>query len=397
MAHVAGTNGKGSTTALVAAMLQAGGLRVGRFTSPHVLSVEERITVDGRPIDPRRSAASGSAARHRKVRPSSKPRRRRAPLRRACRRRLRGRLGGRPTPPTSSRLRSRSDQRRHDHEAILGRGLRSVCRESSGIVKRGVRLVAALARPDLVRLARQTCAQRRAALTLLPPDAGRVLSVDLASGTRIELRAPFPVQLVTRFLGAHQVRNVALAAHAVVEMQHRGVLARPPDVVAGAARAFLPGRFQVLPPWQDDPTVVLDVGHNPEALEATLDVASAMPDRGRTVVVLGLMRDKKLGAAAPRLARFADEVVLTSPRVVRAWDPRRGATPGGAVRAAHRRRRVRRHSTRLRSGAGTGPGATSWARPSWLAAYGAARKRFQARVRSGRCAAPADPRVPTIR
>ena len=332
MAHVAGTNGKGSTTALVAAMLQAGGLRVGRFTSPHVLSVEERITVDGQPIDPetlrqrirelRPAIEQSGASFFEAMTAIAALHFRDAGVQAAAYEvGLGGRLDATNVIPSSVSVLTSVG---HDHEAILGRGLRSVCREKLGIVKRGVRLVAALDRPDLVRLARETCARRRAALTLLPADAGRVLSVDLASGTRIELRAPIRLELVTRFLGAHQVRNVALAAHAVVEMHHRGVLDRPPDVVGGAARAFLPGRFQVLPPWKDDPTTVLDVGHNPEALLATLDVARTMRGRGRTVVVLGLMRDKKLGSAAPRLARFAHEVVLTAPRVERAWDPRVG-------------------------------------------------------------------------
>jgi dihydrofolate synthase/folylpolyglutamate synthase len=343
MAHVAGTNGKGSTTALIAAMLQAGRMRVGRFTSPHVLSVEERITVDGHPIDPetlrqrvrdlRPAIERSGASFFEAITAIAALHFRDAGVQAAV---YEVGLGGRldatnVIPSTVAVLTSVG----HDHEAILGRGLRAVCREKLGIVKRGVRLVAALDRADLVRLARDTCARRRAPLTLLPSDAGRVLDVDLAAGTRIELRTPFPVQLVTPFLGAHQVRNVALAAHAVAEMHSRGVLDRPPDVVEGAARAFLPGRFQVLPAWKDDPTVVLDVGHNPEALQATLDIAGAVLGGTRTVVVLGLLRDKKLGPAARQLARFADEVVLTAPRVERAWNPRAGLRllPRGRVYA----------------------------------------------------------------
>jgi folylpolyglutamate synthase/dihydropteroate synthase len=69
--------------------------------------------------------------------------------------------------------------------------------------------------------------------------------------------------------------------------------------------------------------VVLDVGHNPEALGATLDVAEKVLGGVRPTVVLGMLRDKKLGRAALRLARSARAIVLTAPRVERAWDPAR--------------------------------------------------------------------------
>lgn len=343
MAHIAGTNGKGSTTALAAAMLQAGGLRIGRFTSPHVLSVEERIAVSGRPIDPdtlrRRvrelrpyidrcgasffEAMTAIAAMHfRDARVEAAV--------------YEVGLGGRldatnVIPSTVSVLTSVG----HDHEAILGRGLLAVCREKLGIVKRGVPLFAALERVDLAREARNVCARRRAPCVLLPEDPGRVLDVDLLNGTEIELRVPFPARVVTRLLGAHQLRNVALAAQAVTEMERRGAIGRAPDVVAGAARAHLPGRFQVMPPWPGDPTIVLDVGHNPEALHATLDILAAVLRGERMAVVLGLLRDKKLSGAAGRLATMADEIVLTAPQVARSWDPRAGRRlfPAGAGRA----------------------------------------------------------------
>ena len=128
----------------------------------------------------------------------------------------------------------------HDHEAILGRGLRAVCREKLGIAKPGVPFFAGLERPDLIRLARDHCARRRAPLTFLPANPGRVLRLDLETGTHLELEVPAPMRVVTRFLGAHQLRNVALAALAVTELSRRGAIARPADIAAGAAHAFLP-------------------------------------------------------------------------------------------------------------------------------------------------------------
>jgi len=192
-------------------------------------------------------------------------------------------------------------------------------------VRRGVPLFAGLDRPDLVALARAHCAARRAPCTIVPADAGRTLGSDLESGTRCELRMPVPMRLVTRMLGAHQARNAALAACGVLSLHRTGAIAREPQIAAGAARAFLPGRFQVLPAGAGEPMCVLDVGHNPEALAATLDTFDAVLPEARPAVVLGLLSDKRLGDAALRLARRARTIVVTAPQVERAWDPRAAA------------------------------------------------------------------------
>jgi dihydrofolate synthase/folylpolyglutamate synthase len=328
--HIAGTNGKGSTTALAAAMLQAGGLRVGRFTSPHVLRVEERICVDGMPIDRdtlrrrirdlwpliERTGASFFeamtvlAALHFRAEKCDVA---------VYEVGLGGRLDSTNVLPASVSVLTSVG---NDHEAILGRGLQNVCREKLGIAKRGVAFFAALERRDLVRLAVVTCARRRAPLTLLPQDCGRVLSMGLESGMQFELRFPVPARMTSRLYGAHQVRNTALAAAAVRELFRRGVIDRPPDLVQGAARAFMPGRFQVFMPYKREPAMVLDVGHNPQAIAATLDVAAQLVPGVRPRVVLGLLRDKHLGATAARLASFARDIVLTAPAMDRSWDAR---------------------------------------------------------------------------
>ena len=333
MLHIAGTNGKGSTTALAAAMLQASGLRVGRFTSPHVLRVEERICIDAQPIDAdtlrrrvrdllpfvERAGASFFEAMTALAALHFRDQRIDVAVYEVG---LGGRLDATNVIPSNVSVITSIG---NDHESILGRGLRAVCGEKLGIVKRGVPLFAALDRPDLLRLARATCRARRAPFTPVPADAGRVLALDPELGMDCELRFPHPVRLHTRLVGAHQVRNLAVAAAATLEMHRRHAVDRAPDLVGGAARAFIPGRFQWLPPGPDGATVVLDVGHNPQALTATLDLAEPVFGSVRPVVVLGLLKDKRLGAGARRLARFASDIVLTAPAIDRTWDPRQSA------------------------------------------------------------------------
>ncbi len=341
--HIGGTNGKGSTTAFAASMLQAGGMRVGRYTSPHVLHVEERICVDGEPIP-----AGDLRARVRELWPEFQ----------RCKVSffeamtalaalhfrdakvdvavyevgLGGRLDSTNALPTSASIVTSIG---HDHEAVLGRGLRNVCREKLGIVRRGVPFFGGFTRPDLVRMAREHCASRRAPCTMLPEIVGEVRALDAHAGMQFELQVPEPMVLRTRLLGAHQIRNAALAVAGVAALASRGGLRHRPDPVAGAAHAFLPGRFQLLPADASSPAIVLDVGHNPEALHTTLDTWEQAFPGVRPVVVLGLMRDKRLGDAAPRLAQRARMLILTAPQVERAWDPTRAQSqfPAGRGRA----------------------------------------------------------------
>jgi len=330
--HVAGTNGKGSTAAYAAAMLESAGLRVGRFTSPHILSVEERICIDGVPIDP-----AEFAGRVRELRPAIE----RAgasffeSMTAIAARVFQAArvdaavyevgLGGRldatnALPATVSVVTSIG----HDHETILGRGLRAVCGEKLGIARAGVPLHAALTRPDLVRLARDHCARKRTPFKLLDPGLASVRSIDLG-GMRFDLALPGGAGLWTSFHGAHYARNAALAALAVADLLAARGKDEHTNLAAATARAFLPGRLQVLPASGTSPRVILDVAHNPEALQTTLQVVRALLGDERPVVVLGMMRDKRLGDASKLLDGWARELWIVAPRVARAWEPRRVA------------------------------------------------------------------------
>ncbi|HZM15764.1 MAG TPA: cyanophycin synthetase [Candidatus Krumholzibacteria bacterium] len=330
--HVAGTNGKGSTTAYAAAMLQSAGWRVGRFTSPHVLSVEERVCIDGVPIE-----ASAFAARVREARPHIE--RSGASFFEAMTALaawifadagvdaavyevgLGGRLDATNALPAQVSIVTSIG---HDHEAILGRGLRAICSEKLGIARPGVPLYAALERRDLVLLAREHCARQGAPFHLLPPQLVQVHGLELGGGMQFSLAVPGGERLWTHFLGAHYGRNAALAVLAATELVERRGAGRI-DVPRATASAFLPGRFQLLPQWKGSPLLILDVAHNPEALRSTLEVARAVLGSARPSVVLGMLRDKHLGGASEFLRGFARRVWVTAPAVARAWEPQEAA------------------------------------------------------------------------
>jgi dihydrofolate synthase/folylpolyglutamate synthase len=324
--HVAGTNGKGSTTAMAAAILREAGLRVGHFTSPHMLSVEERIRVDGVPItteefrarvrEMRRRIERADASFFESVTAMAALHFRDAGVDVAVYEvGLGGRLDSTTALPAEVTVLTGVG---HDHESILGRGLRAVCREKLGIVRPGVTLHAALDHPALVRQARRHCDRFGSPLRLVAETAVRVLDLDLWSGMQFELGDP-PRPMWTRFIGRHHARNAALACAAAAELARDRFSIVELDPVPGLAQARLPGRFQVLPATEKEPLLILDVAHNPESLQATLDVAKQLLGDARPIVILGMLRDKRLDGVVPRLDGWALGLRLTTPRVARAW------------------------------------------------------------------------------
>jgi dihydrofolate synthase/folylpolyglutamate synthase len=337
--QVAGTNGKGSTTALSAAILQASGMRVGRFTSPHLLQVEERISVDGVQIDSdtfaRRvrdirgpiercgasffEAMTGLAALH--FRDAGVD----AAVFEVG---LGGRLDSTTALPAHVTVIASIG---HDHEAILGHGVAAICDEKLGIVRPGVPLHVAIEQADLVQRARAHCDRLGAPFRPVSADAARVLELDLWSGMRLDLTYPQPLRVWTRLLGRHQARNTALAAAATLELASRMGRGAAIDIESGCARAFMPGRFQVLEPVGGEPIFILDVAHNPESLHATLDVAELVLRGRRVSVVLGMLRDKRFDGVVPRLPALTRHLVLTQPANERAWDVQTAETEVGAM------------------------------------------------------------------
>ncbi len=311
-AVVAGTNGKGSVTAMLASVLQAAGLRVGRFTSPHVYAVNERIAIDGRPVPlaELEAAAARVAALGREVSFSY----------------FEGLmaiaslvfvergvdvavfetgLGGRfdatnVTRPCVTVITSIA----LDHRRLLGDTKAEILLEKYGIARAGVPLLAGELEPELEDALRVR-ARRDGVPVAVARELGRVrvadegpfdLRVQLHTGCRNYgvIQVPFP--------GRHQAMNALLAVAAAER-----VLAPALPPAAAVEHAYLPARFE--PFDLDGRCFVLDVAHNDAALCAAADGLARVSPREQASVVLGLMRRKELFDAPAALLRTARRVV----------------------------------------------------------------------------------------
>lgn len=350
--HVAGTKGKGSTVAMVSAILERAGHRVGRYMSPHVHDLEERICVNGRQItatdlvESCRSVAramEGIAADDQVTVPTWFEVVTAMAMVHFARRRvavavLETGLGGRldatnVCDPLVSVITSVS----LDHTAQLGRTVTAIAREKAGIVKPGrpvvsgvrtaaaARVVAAAAEAAGARLYRlgrdfriglrkdpitatgvsSRTARDRTAAAGEPALAGPSLSIDLG-----DLSLPDEKPHVYRLgmAGAHQADNAALAVAAVRLLGPHGFPVDSRSIGEALASVRLPARVELIP---GRPTVVVDAAHNVASMRSLIDTILAAGPPNGAVLVFSAARDKEVRAMLEAARRAFDSIVLT--------------------------------------------------------------------------------------
>ena len=334
---VAGTNGKGSVCAMAAAALSAAGYRTGCYTSPHLVHVEERFTIDGVMVAP---AELGQVVEHLRAladRLLADGRLRASPTFfevataaafELFRRRgvevavLEVGMGGRlDATSVASPLAGAITNIALDHQQYLGETLGEIAREKAGIVKPGMRLVCGEREAGPLAVIAEACAGRGAAL--VKADDGAVLSASMVGGaTSMALRTPAgaygPLTLGLR--GRHQVRNALVAVRLLEALSDAGVAVPAAAIERGLREARWPGRLD----WRrlpDGRRVLLDAAHN-EAGAATLAdyLGEAVPG-GRQPLVFGAVRDKDHAGMLRHLLPRATLVVVTVPPTPRAADP----------------------------------------------------------------------------
>jgi dihydrofolate synthase / folylpolyglutamate synthase len=335
LVQVGGTNGKGSVSAVLAAILECAGRRVGLYTSPHLVSFRERIRVDGEPI-PEDAVADGvdalgtlvarfDATMFEAATALALDHFARESVEVAV---LEVGLGGRLDATTVGRplasVLSRIDL---DHEAVLGPTIEAIAREKAAIIRSGVAFSAGqLPGAEAVIVERARAAG--VPLRLEGRDlAVRSLRVGL-DGQRIECSGPgwrF-TDLELALVGTYQPSNALLAVAAARELG-----AGEPAIREGLARVRWPGRFQVIGagPW-----LVLDGAHNPGGARALArSLRTVFGERPATMIV-GVLRDKDVRAILAELAPAAGRVVLTRSSNPRAADPEelRAQLPPGPLR-----------------------------------------------------------------
>jgi len=332
--HVAGTNGKGSTCAMIEAGLRAAGIRTGLYISPHLVEPTERIQMDGRPVS-QEQFASAFALVHEKAEQMLAA----------------GEIDMHPTyfetvtamafvlfaqakldiVVLEVGLGGRLDATNvvipelcvitpidYDHQIFLGDTIEQIAAEKAGILKRDVPAVFAAQRPQAEAVLR---AQVRAKYTLSREWPITHLAMD-TRGSRFHLRGldlGVDVDVVCPLAGEHQVENARVAAIALAQL---GVSP------AGIAGARWPARLERV---SEHPEIIIDGAHNPAGTRALAAYIRRFYSGRRIWMIYGALRDKAVAEMTSILFPLADRIILTAPANSRAMPPEDIPAPGACI------------------------------------------------------------------
>jgi dihydrofolate synthase/folylpolyglutamate synthase len=311
--HVAGTNGKGSTCAMIEAGLRTTGIRTGLFTSPHLIEPTERIAIDGMPVTPRQFERAFDAV-HKAA----------TELDLDCHptyfetvtamgfwlfREMHVEtavvevgLGGRlDATNVLNPILTAITPIDFDHESFLGGTIEAIATEKAGILKPGVPSIFARQRPEA-----QAVLDRRAAELKIPVKHTSEFQVrDL----QVTARGSEFSGIKCPLAGEHQIEN-ALAAALALE-----ALSISPK---GIENAVWPGRLERISP---NPDIILDGAHNPAGARALARYLERFYAGRKIWMIFGAMRDKSVDEIAGILFPLTSHVILTAPDNARALRP----------------------------------------------------------------------------
>ena len=333
--HVGGTNGKGATVAMLASMLEGCGYTVGRYTSPHLIDVRERISIDGSPIDRAAFTDAMRAVAEASSSLDSPPTFFEVATAAAFKHfaeqavdiavievGLGGRLDSTNVITPEVSIITSIDL---DHTRLLGATRQEIAREKAGIFKPGVPALAFDLDNPIDAVMRELATQIGAPFKVVnkdiefssrfcsSPDLGPHTRVCLYSQTSRLEHLPVPLP------GEHQAGNCGLALAAIDILRANGMDCPEEKVTAGLAKTRVPGRMQVV---HERPRVLVDGAHNPAAITALMKCAGAHVPYDSMVCVFGCCSDKDVGAMLDRVNLGADKVIFTrSASNPRAMDP----------------------------------------------------------------------------
>ncbi len=333
-AHIAGTNGKGSTAAMLESILRAAGLRTGLYTSPHLELVNERIRINGENIPDQDFAAAWTRV-HSSIESLMAS----------------GRLAAHPTffecvtamafiafaaqhvdfAIYEVGMGGRFDATNivtpevavitpidFDHENYLGHSIEEIAAEKAGIIKANAWVASATQRPEARAVIVRRSAEMDARLVEVD-DSWHIEDLKMTDGfysaAATFARSPQKLEIAPALPGRFQIQNALTAATSAGLLAERGFPVDDDAIARGIATVRWPGRLEQI---SVRPDVYLDGTHNPAGARELLRFWSENFSRRRVYLVYGAMRDKAVDEMASLLFSRAEAVVFTMPRQSRA-------------------------------------------------------------------------------
>lgn len=325
--QIAGTNGKGSTAVVLEGICRASGIKTGLYTSPHLISITERIRTGGLEITPpefaRLITLVHDAARRlleegelpalptffEHVTAAALVAFSEARVQLAI---LETGLGGRLDATTAALARTVAvTPIALDHQEYLGQTLTEIAAEKAAIIRPGVEAIIAPQPPSALEVILKRCAEKGVAPHLVDDQQVSVVNADASGRLRITLKTGADLYENVRvgLRGRHQITNVAVAVTVAEALRDQGFRIPRAAIIEGIESAEHRGRLEM---WEGRPSLLFDGAHNAagaRALRAYLDEFVHEP----ITLIFGAMRDKALDEIAAALFPAASRLILTAP------------------------------------------------------------------------------------
>jgi dihydrofolate synthase/folylpolyglutamate synthase len=326
--HIGGTNGKGSTAAMMSSILQKEGYRVGLYTSPHLIRFTERIQVNGKEIKEEEVAlltewmrkeveATGVTSPFTFFDFTTAMALHYFKQRLVDLAILEVGLGGRlDSTNVVDPLLSIVTNIAKDHEEYLGKSILKIAREKAGIIKEGRPFITAATQPQVLRLFSKICQEKRSPYFRV----GKKFRYHRTEDGNFDYEGlnrklwGLPLNLK----GFHQVINAATALGAMEVLEDLGYRVSTEAMVSGLREVDWPGRLEMVSSF---PRVILDGAHNPAGALVLKESLEKEFQFQRLLLLIGIMKDKDIPSMLHLLAPLADHLILTKPHTDRATPP----------------------------------------------------------------------------
>jgi dihydrofolate synthase/folylpolyglutamate synthase len=326
--HIGGTNGKGSTAAMMSSILQKEGYRVGLYTSPHLIRFTERIRVNGKEIEEEEVAALAGWMRKEIEASGILPpftffdfttamalhhfKQKLVDL--AI---LEVGLGGRlDSTNVVDPLIAIITNIAKDHEEYLGKSILKIAQEKAGIIKKGRPLITAATQPLVLRLFSKVCQGKESPYFRVGKEFRYVRAEDGDFDYEGLNRKLWGIHLNLK--GFHQVINATTALGAMEVLEDLGYRVSTHAMIDGLKEVDWPGRLEIV---SSSPRVILDGAHNPAGALVLKESLEKEFQYQNLILLIGIMKDKDIQSMLYLLAPLADHIILTKPHTDRATPP----------------------------------------------------------------------------
>ncbi|MFK7800872.1 MAG: folylpolyglutamate synthase/dihydrofolate synthase family protein [Anaerolineae bacterium] len=342
--HVGGTSGKGSTSMMIASILQEAGFYVGLHTSPNLQVFNERHMLNGRP-----AATSKLVELYKQIKPAieevSQTSKYGAPSYFEAQTALTFTLfaqqkvdfavievglgGMRDATNVLPAEVAVLNNVGLDHTDILGDTVEEIVLDKRGIIKRKQQVVSGVTQPSVIKLVEEKCAEQDARLWILGRDFD-LERVSNPAGFSVRLPDITYDGLQTKMEGSFQETNAAVAVAAVSSL--RETVIPYSAILNGLAKATLPGRVEQM---QTEPLVLLDGAHNPDKIQGAVSILEKKKQGQKLFTILGLKAGKAATNIVPPVAALSDELIVTRFEPKGLWE---GVDPADLARIANESR-----------------------------------------------------------